>query len=272
MAKPTKTKGKPGPKPASTPLRPRAAEPATRCPWNLPLPWAVALGLGSLLALLLLLRWHLLDIPLERDESAYAYIGKRILDGQIPYRDVYEMKPPLLLYSYAALVAIFGYSQSALHWAAMVLSFWNGAWVMAIGGRYFGRFYGYIAGLCYILLAANPFACAIIAESELLVMGFVLPGIYCLMRWEYGRRSAPPADARTGQWWLFAAGMLLACGVLIKQTAVFFFGWALLPLLVVFAREKPLNGRRLVRNSFAVGAGALVPAAAFALLMLAMGA
>ena len=47
-----------------------------------------------------------------------------------------------------------------------------------VGGRFFGRFYGFVAGLCYVFFTANPFTCALIAESELIVMGFVLPGVW----------------------------------------------------------------------------------------------
>ena len=189
---------------------------------NLPAPWAFAIGLGIVGVVLVVLRWHLLEIPLERDESAYAYIGRQILEGKIPYRDIYEMKPPLLFYSYAALVAVFGYSLSGLHWAALFLTFWNAAWVMAVGNRILGQFYGFLAGLCYVLITANPFTCGILAESELVVMAFVMPGLYALLYWEQRFQSAentPPARS----WWLFAGGFLLACGTLVKQSAIFFF-------------------------------------------------
>ena len=54
------------------------------------------LHLGIITVFLLILRISLIDLPLERDESAYAYLGKRAMEGLAPYRDFYEMKPPLL--------------------------------------------------------------------------------------------------------------------------------------------------------------------------------
>ncbi len=262
MAKTVKTKGKPAAKPSFS----QPADATARLRWNLSPALSVALGLGILFVVLLLVRWHLLEIPLERDESAYAYLGKRILEGQIPYRDVYEMKPPLLFYSYAALVAVFGYSQAGLHWAALALSFWNSAWVMAIGGRFLGRFYGFVAGLCYVLLTASPFTCAMLLESELLVMGFVLPGLYALLRWEHagaGRRSG---------WWLLASGFLIACGTLVKQSGVFFFAWAALLLGVVWWQQKPRRWTGLLRQGTWFGAGAVLPVLACAALMRGLGA
>ncbi|MCB0533120.1 MAG: hypothetical protein KDD14_13045 [Saprospiraceae bacterium] len=238
---------------------------------NLPAPWAFAIGLGIVGVVLVVLRWHLLEIPLERDESAYAYIGRQILEGKIPYRDIYEMKPPLLFYSYAALVAVFGYSLSGLHWAALFLTFWNAAWVMAVGNRILGQFYGFLAGLCYVLITANPFTCGILAESELVVMAFVMPGLYALLYWEQRFQSAenaPPARS----WWLFAGGFLLACGTLVKQSAIFFFGLPALLLLLLFLKNKPFDWLRLLRQGAWVAAGTVVPVAICFGLMAALGA
>ncbi len=236
-----------------------------------PQPLAIAVGLGIALVVLVVLRWHFIDFPLERDESAYAYLGKRLLEGQIPYRDFYEMKPPLLFYSYAALVAVFGYTASGIHWAALALSFWNAAWVMGIGARLMGVFYGFLACLSYVLLTANPATTANLLESELVLMGFVLPGIYCLLRWSSTRQSPTNTAAPNTTWWLGAAGFLLACGFLVKQSALPFFGIPALVLLLSFWKEKPRSFAGLVKNSLWFAGGAAIPVLASGLLMLALG-
>ena len=53
-------------------------------------------------------RWHLLDVPLERDEGEYAYAGQLILQGIPPYEQVYNMKLPGIYAAYAVLLALFG--------------------------------------------------------------------------------------------------------------------------------------------------------------------
>ncbi|MBL7775205.1 MAG: glycosyltransferase family 39 protein, partial [Saprospiraceae bacterium] len=234
--------------------------------WTAPARWSWLLGLGVLLAVALFLRWHFFDFPLERDESAYAYLGKRVLDGQVPYRDMYEMKPPLLFYSYAALVAVFGYSAGGIHLAAFVLTLWNAIWLMAVGARLFGLFYGFVAGLCWVLLTANPAANAILLESELLIMAWVLPGLYCLLRWD----AAPGAGA--GKWWLLASGFLLACGILVKQSALFFLGAPAMLLLWRYWTERPRQLAGLVRNAGWFAAGVLGPVVFFGLLLWSQGA
>lgn len=242
-------------------------EPATRSPWNWPALWSVALGLAVAAVALFVLRRHFIDIPLERDESAYAYLGKRALEGQLPYRDFYEMKPPLLFYSYAALVGLFGFSAAGLHWAALALGFWNSIWVYAIGARFFGFFYGFVACMSYVFLIANPYTTAMLAESELVLMAFILPGLYCLLRWDYAQN----AGGRNASWWLFASGFLLACGVLVRQSGIFFFGVAALLPVLVFWQHKPRSFQHLLQWAAWAGAGALVPVAASLLLIKVLG-
>lgn len=242
-------------------------EPATRSPWNWPAAVSVALGVVISAVVLYLLRRHFIDMPLERDESAYAYLGKRLLEGEIPYRDFYEMKPPLLFASYAALVALFGYSAIGLHWAALALGFWNSVWVYAIGTRIFGYFYGFIACLSYVLLIANPYTTAMLAESELVLLAFVLPGIYCLFRWEYAHQNSNPGS----YWWLFTCGFLLACGVLVRQSGIFFFGLAALFPFLVFRQQQPRSFPNLLKWAGWVSAGVLTPVVAMLLWINALG-
>ncbi len=265
MAKTSKTKRQPAPPRPAPPLIP--VEPATRSPWNWPAPWSVALGVVISAIVLYVLRRHFIDMPLERDESAYAYLGKRLLEGEVPYRDFYEMKPPLLFASYAALIALFGYSAAGLHWAALALGFWNSVWVYAIGARFFGYFYGFVAGLSFVLLIANPYTTAMIAESELVLLAFVLPGLYCLLRWDYAQNAGNPKNG----WWLFSCGFLLACGVLVRQTGIFFFGLVVALPLFVFFRQKPRSMPNLLKWAAWAAAGAILPAVGTLLWINALG-
>src|SRR3972149_531182 len=38
----------------------------------------------------------------DRDQGVYAYVGGRLLHGQIPYRDMWDHKGPLIYFIYAA--------------------------------------------------------------------------------------------------------------------------------------------------------------------------
>lgn len=65
-------------------------------------------------ALALAVRLVLLAQPVGGDPGIYSYVASRILDGQLPYRDVFEQKPPGILYTYAAAFFAFGRSMVAV--------------------------------------------------------------------------------------------------------------------------------------------------------------
>jgi hypothetical protein len=62
-------------------------------------------ALATLAALLLL---PSLFYPFARDQGVFAYAGQVILHGGLPYRDVWDLKPPGVYYTYAAMLALTG--------------------------------------------------------------------------------------------------------------------------------------------------------------------
>lgn len=65
------------------------------------------MGVGSwlLLALLLLIRVPSLAQPAGADQGLYAYVGTRILHGELSYRDAWDQKPPAIHFAYALMYA-----------------------------------------------------------------------------------------------------------------------------------------------------------------------
>lgn len=211
--------------------------------------------LGIIAIFLFALRINLLDLPLERDESSYAYLGQRAAEGLSPYRDFYEMKPPFLFYGYSLLNLIFGYSMEGLRWGALFLSFLMCIGVYLIGRSFFGAKYGLLAALMLALFSANPYTSMVFAESELLVMATALYGIWLLCRL---LTEAP--GSKWERWWLIGAGLLLGSAVMIKQSAVFFLGFAAL-ILVLLAEGEDLKTKaiKLIQKGLWFSIGAITP-------------
>jgi 4-amino-4-deoxy-L-arabinose transferase-like glycosyltransferase len=221
---PTMKKQKPSNKPVPSPQAKGQSRLKPSTPSVESQAWDPRLVLGlhllTLLLSLLFLRMGYFNLPLDRDESAYAYLGKRALEGGKIYQDFYEMKPPLLFYSYSLLVTLFGYSQAGLRLAAFVLSFFNAFGVYAVGRSLFKPAWALLGALVYLVLVSNPHVNGVLAQSELLVMIAVLGSAYFLFQWLKGEEN-PKAWRQ-----LILAGVLMSAAVLIKQTAVFFFGFA----------------------------------------------
>lgn len=58
----------------------------------------------------------------ERDPSIYASIARYWQDGLIPYRDVWEFKPPLIFVALRAGFALWGYEAESLRRILMILT------------------------------------------------------------------------------------------------------------------------------------------------------
>lgn len=52
--------------------------------------------------------------PLGRDQGEFATIGAGILNGRIPYTDLWNPKPPAVFYVYSTAIALFGHTAPAI--------------------------------------------------------------------------------------------------------------------------------------------------------------
>lgn len=95
----------------------------------------VVIGLIGMVVLTLLTRLPRLGHPAaDYDEQLYSLIGQRMLDGAMPYMDLWDRKPPGLFTLYAVFHAIGGPSPLAYQIAGL-LACLAGAWLTYRVGR-----------------------------------------------------------------------------------------------------------------------------------------
>src|ERR1043165_8106316 len=56
---------------------------------------------------------QILLFPFGRDQGIYALVGEGILHGKLPYRDLWDFKPPGVFFVYALAQGVFGKSMLA---------------------------------------------------------------------------------------------------------------------------------------------------------------
>lgn len=168
------------------------------------------LSLGVALLFAALLRAPIADIPLERDEGEYAYIGERWLAGEIPYRDAFDQKPPGVFLVYGAVIRTFGRSASAIHWGAQLWSLGTVAAVWALARAAGGNAAGAAAGIFFSLLSADPGVLGNAANTEIFM---ALPATLSLLAAMRARRTGSAA-------WVLGAGLLAGTATLFKQVAL----------------------------------------------------
>src|SRR6266540_1491209 len=156
--------------------------------------------------------------PLERDEGVYATIAQRLLRGDVPYRDLFDNKPPIVYGWYALSFLLFGESVVAPRIvAALLLSLTT----LAIFGEariLFGRRVAYLAAGAFALATGLPFV-ALHANTEAYML---LPLVTSLGAFIIGMR-------RDRMVWFVLAGALGAFAVMTKQVAV----WNLVALAIM---------------------------------------
>jgi hypothetical protein len=142
-----------------------------------------------------------LSVPLERDEGDYAYIAQRILEGDAPYRDVFDQKPPGIYIAYLAGFALFGQTIESIH---LLLYLWTGLSALALFGlvrRLAGDLGASLSVLIFSLASADARLFATAANTEQFMLLPMIASAYALVRGLDGH-------GKNGKvWWLLSGGL-----------------------------------------------------------------
>jgi hypothetical protein len=111
----------------------------------------------ALICALLILRLPSLVQPMGPDQGLYAYVGERILQGELAYRDAWDQKPPAIHYVYAGLRAA-AHRDVVVPAADLIAAAIVAALLWRIGARLGGEGAGFIASSLFLLLSDPGFA------------------------------------------------------------------------------------------------------------------
>ncbi len=211
------------------------------------LPW-IALLLVMAVVAAIRMRW--LNVPIERDEGEFAYIGQLMLHGVAPFDLAYTLKIPGTAAVYAMIMFFLGENIAAIHMGVLLVNLGSMALVFVLGRRWLGAWYGVTAALSEGLLALSPAVLGQAGHATHFVVVAALGGIAMLDR---------PA-ARQNLWTLLAGGLLLGLAVTMKQAGATFglFG-AALALGHLYSDRAPL--RRYLSTSAWIALGGAIPMA-----------
>lgn len=172
----------------------------------------------------IVLYFPFLRAPFERDEGVYATIAQGLLDGQVPYRDLFDNKPPLVYGWYAFSFLLFGESVVAPRIVAAVLLSFTTLSLFSQARLMFPRGVAYAAAGLFAVSTGLPWV-ALHANTEAYML---LPLVASLLAFTIGMR-------RDRLSWFLLAGALGGLAMLTKQVAV----WNLLALAVVASVWRP---------------------------------
>jgi hypothetical protein len=188
--------------------------------------------------------------PFGRDQGSYGYAGWVLLEGGVPYRDVFVFKPPMTVVVHGLAMGLFGVNTWAIRaldigWsavtalvvAAIALELWN------------RRDAALAAGLTYPFLYYQIDYWNIAQTDGWMILPCAA-GIWAVLR---GGRVLEHDSRKAATWWL-TAGVLVGIALLFKYTAATIG----LPLLVALGYVASARGRRAWLGVPAIALGAAV--------------
>jgi len=170
--------------------------------WALVAEWLLAIACLAPLALM----------PLARDQGHFAYTGQVILDGGLPYRDVFDQKGPATHYTFALVLALFGQTTLGVRTFFLIVALLGTRLAAALAETLADRGARLPCVFCFSLAVlqgdeGTPWHTAQV--EDLILLGQLL--VLRLMA-----TQAPPWS----RWRLFAAGLVLGLCCTYKPTAV----------------------------------------------------
>ncbi len=219
---------------------------------------------GLLLMVILffaLIRFHLRQCPLERDEGEYAYAGQLMLQGIPPYQLVYSMKLPGTFAAYSVILAAFGQTPGGIHLGLLLVNAATTFLVFLLARRLFDPLAGLVAAASYALLSASPSVQGCAGHATHFVVLAAVGGILLLLVAIETRRI----------WLFFGSGVLLGLAFLMKQPGILFAVFGGLYLVKSEYQDRRLNWRGLVPRAGALVLGTVLPLAVTCLALFAAG-
>ena len=209
-------------------------------------PWllvaAVVLFVGAV-------RVRLLDVPLERDEGEYAYLGQLMWQGIPPYELVYTMKLPGTAFVYMLGMALFGETPAGVHLTLLVANSLTIVFVFLLGRRLGGDISGAAAAASYGVMSVCPAVVGLAAHATHFVVLFAVPAVWLLVR--------APEQRRAGT--LLLSGLLFGMAFLMKQQGGCFGLFAVVYLAAEAWRNGEWFSGASARRMLALGTGLAVP-------------
>lgn len=209
-------------------------------------PW---IALVIILLFVATIRIRLLQIPLERDEGEFAYMGQLLLQGIPPYLMAYNMKLPGIYAAYALLMAVFGQTTGGIHIGLMLVNATAVVLLFLIARRLFDNIVAVVAAASYALLSLSPSVLGTSAHATQFIVPLFLGGTLLLLRTlDSGSRGS-----------LFISGLFYGLAFLIKQHAIFFIAFALMYYAWVAIRKAPFDFKKFASRSALLLFAAAIP-------------
>lgn len=163
-----------------------------------------------LLFFMFITRINTFNLPYERDEGEYAYIAQSYKEGLLPYRDIFDQKPPIIFFIFYISELI----NPGGVWGPRILSFIatfiSAVIVYLIGKKQFGEKVGIVSMWFFYILLNFPAFYPFSANTEVFMLPPLL-GATCLY---FYNKENPKQSV------IFLFGLLSSLAMFTKPTCL----------------------------------------------------
>jgi len=182
---------------------------------------------------------HMLIFPFGRDQGIYSYGGWRMLYGEIPYKDFWDFKPPLIFPIYSLAIAVFGHNMWGIRLFDLIIQTITAllcGWLALL--LFNKRSVFFIASLIYgLIYFAEDYWHT--AQSDGFATIFVLAALAIVLRWNKNFLS------------FFLSGLLIGLAFWLKYSLVIFG----LPIVLAIWLKGDFNIKKIFKLGIAWALG-----------------
>ncbi len=175
------------------------------------------------------------------NEAVYSYIAEQ-LPEKLPYKDIFDHKPPLVYYSLALFYSVFGSSVIALHSLAFIFDILLLVIIFIVAKKLYDTKAALFSSAIYFVLSSSVFF-----DTEVPMTLFGLIGVFLYLSYFNKNKYS----------YLFFSGVFLAVSVWFKQPGILFFVSILIHQFYL-VYKKDLTSKDSLKLVYFVVAGALV--------------
>ncbi|EAQ99768.1 ArnT family glycosyltransferase [Maribacter sp. HTCC2170] len=178
---------------------------------------------------------------IDRDESTFILMGQSWVDGNLPYTELWDLKPPITFLFFAGIIYVFGKSFIAIRIIGSILVALTAFFTYKIGQEVHSKRIGLLSGIiCVVLLTL--FGSLQGVMSEHICMAFFMPGLYLVIK------------AEKPQWFLLA-GLFMGLALMTKMNIAYaVLCCGLFIIYLGFKENQKIHG---ILKSFLYGIGIL---------------
>ncbi len=213
-----------------------------------------SLALGLLLLLTILIRAPILVEPWGGDQAGFGYIAKGILEGRVPYKDMYSLTGYGVFFTFALFLKLFGMTMVSIHIGHLLVSIITVILVFFFADYLYGRKAALIAAICYTIfsngLAFSGFGYEnksawgtywYLSQREVFMAPLLLGAIFLIILGERKKKILL----------YFLSGMLIGLAAFYKQTSLLMlFFVAGFVISEDWTKKRPFNLKRVTGRLF----------------------